>query len=411
MELTVRNVDLNELAETLGEQQARKIDLVVPATALHAEAGNVRLEGAEITFDDNGVNDPNVTYRPTDVFQEHIASKLDMGLRYTRRMAAERPDLWDANVNGWIHGASSDGFDETRPADDRSFLFRGYSGAQADGTDNVARALLSDRYLPIDNYDVLLTTLKAIAETDDGTIKVAGADLSDKRMYVRFTSATVAVNAAGLLNGYRNPFASGTETRVGAGGWTVDEARVAAAAERMGYKPGEEPMIWAGFELSNSELGFGQFTITPRAQFQICRNGLKITADADKRVHLGGRMDEGRVQWSEDTQRKELALVYAKTRDSVQAFLSADYWTDKVAELTEKAGKPVADAPKTIKAISKRLLFSDTEADSILRHFVLGGQPFAAGLMNAVTSTAQTVADADRAAELEGRAVEVLDLV
>ncbi|MBJ6628722.1 DUF932 domain-containing protein, partial [Streptomyces sp. I4(2020)] len=46
--------------------------------------------------------------------------------------------------------------------------------------------------------------------------------------------------------------------------------------------------------------------------------------------------------------------------------------------------------------------------DMILSHFVRGGQMTAGGVMQAVTSTAQTLTDADQAAALEALALPAL---
>lgn len=48
---------------------------------------------------------------------------------------------------------------------------------------------------------------------------------------------------------------------------------------------------------------------------------MTITRDAVRAVRLGERMEEG-VRWSGDTMDRQLALVTAKARDAVTAFLS-----------------------------------------------------------------------------------------
>ena len=58
-------------------------------------------------------------------------------------------------------------------------------------------------------------------------------------------------------------------------------------------------MVFAGFVITNSETGCGAFTLTPRLVVQVCRNGMTITRDAIRAVHLGERLDEGVVTWSE----------------------------------------------------------------------------------------------------------------
>lgn len=423
MQLTARNTDAQSLFSLLEAQEAQKIDITAKAVDIRALDGQIVLAtGAEPIFSERGMTAVDGTYVASDVFVGHLADRLGVPVRYLRKLAADRPDLFDANVNGWLQGTTDmtpalDGEPlRYADADPRSFLFRGFAG---DGeTPNTARALLSDRYDIFDNQHVLAAVLAGFQQANAGEIQVAGADVSDKNMYVRFIAPQVAVGAQDLLRGYRSPFAGDPSAdpwaqvvRVGDGGWTVDRARAAAQAEGMGFERGSEPLLWAGFEVTNSELGFGSTTITPRAEFQICRNGLKITVDAASKIHLGGRLETGVVSWSQETRRKALELVTAKTADAVGQFLTPAYWETKVAELSEKANRPVKDAEKTIATVAEKFGFTETERKSIFDHFLRGGQITAGGVMNAVTSAAQTVADADKASDMEAAAVKVLDLV
>jgi hypothetical protein len=141
-------------------------------------------------------------------------------------------------------------------------------------------------------------------------------------------------------------------------------------------------------------------------------NGLKITSDLVGQVHLGGRLEVGAVNWSQQTQRRQLELIQSMTQDAVTAFLSADYWNGQIDKLAGKATKTVSDdGGQTVERVGKKLGFTDAERQTIFHHFLLGGQHTAAGVMNAVTSTAQTVPNADRAAELEALAIRALELV
>ena len=65
---------------------------------------------------------------------------------------------------------------------------------------------------------------------------------------------------------------------------------------------------------------------------------------------------------------------------------------------------------QTVRQVAKAARFSDETADAILAHFVRGGQLTAGGVMQAVTSVAQTLDDADAAHDLEAQAIRVLDL-
>lgn len=68
-------------------------------------------------------------------------------------------------------------------------------------------------------------------------------------------------------------------------------------------------MVFAGFVVSNSETGHGSFSLTPQLTVQVCDNGMTITRDAVREVHLGGRLADGVVRWSADTQDAVLDLV------------------------------------------------------------------------------------------------------
>jgi hypothetical protein len=107
---------------------------------------------------------------------------------------------------------------------------------------------------------------------------------------------------------------------------------------------------------------------------------------------------------------KELALITARARDAVATFLSTDYLLGKIAQLERTVGVPVTHPEQTVRRVAKAAKFSDELADAILGHFIRGGQLTAGGVMQAVTSVAQTLDDADAAHDLEAQAVRVLDL-
>ncbi len=396
-----RNATLADMVTILRNQRVRRLDVVAPASAIHAHDGNLIIGNTVSQLGADGVTSAAGTYRPTAVADEGIADKLGINLAYLRRLRASRPDLWDANVNGWLHGDQFAGY----AADDRRFLVRLFQ-AEGDGL-GVARAFLSDSYKVIDNLDALMATLEGIRQA--GTdVAFDGLDLTERRLYARVVAPSVRALAPALLAGYRSPF--GGRTYVPGGGWTPEQARAAAAREGRGYAPGTEPVLFAGFVISNSEVGDGAWSITPRVVAEICGNGLQITADITRAIHLGSRQEQGIVRYSADTMDKELALITARARDAVATFLSADYLIGKITEMERKAGVPVTHPDQTVRQVAKAAKFSDQTAEAILGHFIRGGQLTAGGVMQAVTSVAQTVDDADSAHELEACALRVLDL-
>ena len=299
-------------------------------------------------------------------------------------------------MNGWLRG-STDAYSELGDGEDygpdpRKFLVRCFRTEQGYG---IARAFLSDSYRTIDHIDVLMSSLQGI-EDAGVQVTVDGCDLSDRRMYLRVVAPEVTVMADRLLKGYRNPF-----------GEDFERWRQVADREGLGYGDGEEPIVWAGLVVSNSEVGSGAFSITPQVVVKVCKNGLTIKRDMMREVHLGGKLEAGVVDWSEDTQRKSVELVRAKTRDAVRTFLDVQYLARTVVDLEEPAEEPVATLDE-VKVLTKPLSFSPGQVDGILNRFIQGGQMTRAGVVNAITAHAQEVPDADVAAEMEAKATELL---
>ncbi|WP_328868626.1 DUF932 domain-containing protein [Streptomyces sp. NBC_00287] len=368
-----RNAELSDLVRILEDQSRRKLDVIAPASALRFREGNVCVEGVESLITEDGVTDVDGIYRPTAVADEGISEKLRIPLAYLRRMRAENVPLLDENVNAWLGQEP-----------ERRFMLRAFRGGNGPGmppAEGVARALLSDSYKLMDNFDMLLAALDGVTQSGHPT-RVIGCDLTDRRMYVRIESDAVAVQAPALLRGYRSPF--------------------------DGRSGDELPVISAGFVITNSEVGSGAYTITPRAVFQVCRNGLTVSKDVMRAVHLGGKQDEGVVSWSGQTQRKTLELITSKTADAVRTFLSREYVEARVREMEAAAGKTLDEPTKAIEHVTKSLSIGTEAKDKILAHFVRGGQMTAGGVMQAVTSTAQTLTDADQAAALEALALPAL---
>lgn len=404
MELTTRNATLEDLARLLSDQHARKVDVVAPATSLSAAGGRIHLTGAQPEIDMEGVHDVDGLYLPTRLADEQIADRLGIPNHYVRRLREERLDLWDANVNGWLRGTV-----EVAPApiellareigggatpDPRSFLLRMFRDDSGVG---VLRAFLSQTYRIIDNLDVLTAALEGVAAAGVN-VDVVGCDLTERRMSIKIAAPEVAALAPVLLANYRTPFDDTNPTRA------------AQAAAHGWLAPDDRPTVFAGFVISNSETGGGAFTITPRLIVKVCRNGLTITKDALRNVHLGGRLDEGIIQWSAETQQRSLSLVTSQTRDAVATFLNVDYVKAAVAGIEEKAGKPIEGDPiKAVQSVAKTLRYSNERTEAIVSMFVRSADLTAGGIMQAITAHAQTVEDADVAADLEADGLAALD--
>ncbi|NUR59349.1 MAG: DUF932 domain-containing protein [Catenulispora sp.] len=369
--LETRHADLSSMVGLLAEQYAHRVDLVQPASLIHAKGGLIQLatDTPRVEITEHGVTTLSDLYTPTDVFHEGIADKLGIPVGYVRRMAVEFPELWDQNVNGWL-GIDADNA--------KKYLVRTFPGL--DGGPGIARAFLSDRYRVIDNLDVLTAALSGI-EASGIKVDITGCDLTERRMYVRFVARDLALPANDFLRDYRAP---------------------------NGDMGKYNTLVSAGGVITNSELGGGAYAIYPRVVVQVCGNGMTVTKDGTRKVHLGEKLSQGKIDWSADTNSKWLDLVKSMTTDSVAHWLSRDYLSAFINEVTGQAAHRIENPEEAIEIVGKKLRFDDTQRAEILRSFIYGADPTAGGVMQAVTAVAQTQASGDKQAEMESRALEAL---
>lgn len=371
--LTARATDLATLHGILQQQHVAKYDVVAGPGAIHSRDGRIVIAADEPILGPDGVT-TEVTLDPLDVFLGGAASRLDVPIKYLRRMRdagdPEATALLDANLNHWL----------SRPGAG-PWLVRGF--LPPGESTGVARAFLSNKHGGLDNLDVLMAAMDGIRESGV-RVEARSCDLSEKRMRVRMEAPEIQAMAPHFLSSYRSPF----DGRSGA----------------------DLPVITGGIAVDNSETGNGATNIYPFLTVQVCKNGMTRTEGAWRKVHLGARMDEGRVNWSDDTKRKNVELIAAQARDAVSAFLTPEFVEGVVAEIEEKSGAPVTDPQGTLTRVSKELAFTAEESALILADFISGADPTAGGVMNAVTSAAQRVTDPERAAVLEDSAFEALTL-
>lgn len=381
---TLRSAEMEDLAALLTEQQARKLDVVARADQLTAVGGGLKVTGSAAEITEDGVTPADGFYRFNDVAIEHLADKLKIPVSYLRRMHQERTDLFDANVNGWLHGLPGVAGleDDGIPGDPRKFLVRLFAPTVDENGIGICRGILSDRYKMVDHNDVWMAALDG-ATRAGVDLRVQSCDLTDRRMYIRVHAPTVEALAPDLLAGYRSP-------------WSGDEGNA-------------NPIVFAGFLIANSEVGEGSATITPQIVVRICTNGMTMTKDALRAIHLGKRHEQGLVTWSDETRAKELELIRAQAADTVRTFCNVEYVRAKLAELNELAGIPIeGDPAKAVEVVTNRLSYSDAQRADVLTMFVKGGQLTAGGIMQAVTAAAQTQPDGDAQAAMEADALDAL---
>ena len=370
---TLRNGDIPQLISILQNQQAAKLDLVAQADLIHLISGKLSLSGQDVVLSADGVSDPNGVYALTAVAEQNIADLLGIPVRYLRRMLTEKAGLADTNVNAWA--AEKDG----------TVLFRILQGTNENdpGTSGIVRAVLSSKYnLSYDNLDTTMSALQGMRAAGLDASNITGVDLSDQRLYISVNVPQIAVDAKELVKGYRSPF--------------------------NGQSGDELPLMNAGLVFTNSEVGRGAFQILPKAVLQVCTNGLTRAVDGFRKVHLGGRLQEGTISWSAETQNAANEFVRAQVKDAVASFLSEGYLENLRDDLLRDAGVEIADVTKTLEVVGKKMQYSQTEQDMILADFIRGGQVTSGGVLNAVTSVAQRIEDPDRAFDFNNTAIDAM---
>lgn len=337
---------LQELAAELERQQLAKKDLIVNTGVLSMDSrddGGIALNvmgGQVIQHYDVG-----------EIAHRQIGQFLKIPATYYDRMRREYPQLLTLNANGWF---------AKMPQAKRMLR-------TLDGT---ARALLSDRYRRIDNFEVASAVLPIISRMEGAGVE--SCELTDSRMYLKVVNPRVTAE----------------------------------------IKKGD--IVQAGVLISNSEVGMGSVTVSPLIYRLVCSNGM-IAEDGKLRKYHVGRANESREDFSiyrNETIEADDKAFLMKLEDSVKAAVDQARFAaivDKLRESTEATFQP-QQVQQVVELASKEYGFTDSESSGILGHLAAGGDLSLYGLANAVTRQAQDVASYDRSTELEATGYRIITM-
>ena len=350
---------LGSLVSRLEIQKVQKRDYIVPASELRFTTdGRMVIERKNNIDDLLGISTVDLRGNfLNENCHEQVASKLQIPIGYYKRMLAEHPELLASNVNGWLQQNNTN-----------KYMLRTFDTDPEQA--GIARAFLSDRYNVLDNYDVLLAALEAIKAAGIN-VQITKADVTDRRMYLHVTCPEREVNAESFLRDYM---------------------RTEGAAAGNG--------IYTGFVLTNSETGQGSFEIRPRATIVKCMNGLVGADDRFRRVHLGAKLDEGELMWSQLTRQKNYELIISQTQDAIRTFLSTDYLNGMIQKIAAAHSIALENPLDTCQHVCRELGINDEHKKSILNFFMTDGDIKASGVFHAITRQAQQM-NADAQYEVE----------
>lgn len=341
---------LNGLIAELDRQLQTRKDYKSPAGRLKMSVAYPGEPVIQTRFSLSGIGEFGIK----DTAHEHIGEYLGIPKRYYDKMRSENSELLTTNVNSWL----------------------GRKGAEARlvrTLDGDVRALLSDRYRPLDNYDLVKAVLPII-DDNDGGFRVESCQVTERRLYIQVVNEKITTQ----------------------------------------IKPGDT--VQAGLVISNSEIGDGSLRIEPMIYRLVCTNGM-IRGKALRKYHVGrgGEYDlDNAVEFYRDETRKaDDRAFWMKVQDAVRGAFDLTRFHALVGKL-EASQKDVlpaaADLPAVVEVVGSRYGFTETETKIVRNHFLRSGDFNRFGMVNAVTRAAQDLESYDRAIEFERFGGDVLEM-
>jgi hypothetical protein len=374
--------DRAKISERLVAIAEARVDIVAPQASVrvNAVANTARLFTTTPVITASGVHPAGkIEAALNRTSFADFANRLGIPLQYLDRIiGAGHGDLASININTLTR------------RDDRKAFYR-FLNVEDEW---LLRAVVSDTYRPIDNLDLLVAVAQGMSNADqsldDAEVEV---DWTMDRFRMRVAIPSVAVVAPDLFGDYRMPF-------------TMDQTRDMHAPPSPGEVP---PVLWAGFEFSNSETGGGAVVVAPRAMVLRCRNGLTETRDVLRKIHAGERLEEGMIAWSEETRRLSLELLTSEIADAVKTFADVDYLHRIVERMRRAKGVEVERPTESVQVLGTALGFTETQTRNVLDCFMRGGDSTVLGLGQAVTAAAQLAENTDTQADMEAAFWQIVD--
>lgn len=348
-----QGMKIEQLAAELTRQVAAKRDFVADSRAFRMTDDARALQLAE-----------GVAMPINAIAQGQLATRLDVPRGFYDRMAAKHPDLLSGMVN--------------------QLFQREPQKAMVRTLDGNVRAVLSDKYRPLDNFDLAEAVLPALFQFG---ASVESCAVTESRLYIKAIVPTMTVEL---------PPPEGHH--MGDGTHTFYTRR-----------------ITAGLTISNSEVGAGSLAIQPGSFERTCTNYASFSDAEFRKVHLGGRKDvaDGGV-WeflTDATKRLSDAAIWSQVRDITTAALDGTVFARLVEQMTAARADVIeADPVKVVEVFARRERMTDDERGGLLRHLATGGEMSRYGLQWAVTRLANDCPDYDRASELERLGGKVIEL-
>lgn len=353
-------ISITEMAARLEQQMNAKRDFNAPSKAL------VMSKDAKIIRVGTAM-EGTVTRHA----ERQLAAKLEIPVAYYDRLRDAHPDLLAINVN------------ELFQRESKKMLVRALDYGNTGPS--VIRAFLSDRYRPLDNFDLFNAIAPELIATG---AKVVSTELTETKLYIKALAP-----------------------------WLEQELPLPEGMEWGKGHNWVKRKVMGSIIISGSDVGAGRVMVQPGSWEEGCTNMAIFKENGFAKLHIGkatGDDENVTAYLSDETKRKNDEAVWSAVRDTVKATLDGRIMADNIAKMVEaRADKIEGNLVDVVEVFATRNRFTEVERKALLEHMVEAQEPTRYGLQWAVTKLAgneSVVSDYDRATELERLGGEIIEL-
>ena len=346
---------LVEFAQQIEREQRNQMDFVADTDRITMHAGTAGRPFLEL--ENHGTLDL------TQHAQNQLFSHLKIPKKFSDLMTNETATQREREALVECANARMQGHPSKR-------LVRAYEDSRQ------CRAILSNRYRRLDNFDLVTNVLPVLHRAPD--LQIASCQVTDRKLFLKATFPRIQGEIV----------------------------------------PGD--VVRSGVCISNSEVGVGRLVIEQFVERLICKNGM-VAGSNMKRNHVGRN-----VETTEDVERlfrdETMALddqaFWMKVQDVVASTLDSAHFEQTLAKLRESTEQRIADPIGTVERLGNRFSLNEQDQAGILTKLLTGDSLLHSndlhltryGLIQAVTAHSQDVDDYEAATDFETLGGRILDL-
>jgi hypothetical protein len=344
-------ISLVDMAHALEENRKVARDFVADTRKLTMDA-----QASCLVVGDQG------NFALTTTAERQLADKLQIPVAFYDRMRKDHPDQLANVVNTLFEREPSQHMVRTLPG--------------------VARAVLSNGYRPLDNYELFDAIFPVLREAG---AQVESCNVSDSLFHLKVLCPWLDREL---------PIPAGLKMGVGHNFFVRK--------------------VQGAVSFRNSEVGKGGLSILPGIFENQCTNLATYKSEGLVKVHIGKKTsadDIVREYMSDTTKQLDDATFWSTVRDTTRAMMDGRVFNTLIDKMVDARADVIeADPAKVVEVFAKQQQLTQDEQGGLLRHLVGSGEMTRYGLQWAVTRLSQDVPDYDRATEFERMGGQVIEM-